>query len=140
MRGLVRQSKTALQLRKVALDIVGPLNQKDYAGELRALQQFVRDQIRYVRDIRGVETVAAPEYTLHSRQGDCDDQSVLLATLLESIGHPTRFVAVGYTPGEYAHVLVDSRLGAGWIPAETTEPVDVGWYPPNMASRLVIHN
>jgi len=140
MRGLVRSYKKSVPLRMTALDIVQSLNQKDYAGELRALQQFVRDQIRYVRDIRGIETVSTPDQTLITRQGDCDDKSVLLATLLEAIGHPTRFVAVGYAPGEYAHVLVESRLGNGWIPAETTEPVDVGWYPPGMESRLVIHN
>jgi len=140
MRGLVRSYKKSVPLRMTALDIVQSLNQKDYAGELRALQQFVRDQIRYVRDIRGIETVSTPDQTLITRQGDCDDKSVLLATLLEAIGHPTRFVAVGYAPGEYAHVLVESRLGGGWIPAETTEPVDVGWYPPGMESRLVIHN
>lgn len=92
MRGLVRNYKKSVPLRLTALDIVQSLNQKDYAGELRALQQFVRDQIRYVRDIRGIETVSTPDQTLITRQGDCDDKSVLLATLLESIGHPTRFV------------------------------------------------
>lgn len=140
MRGLVRDYKKSLPIRTTALDIVRGLNQKDYAGELRAIHRFVRDNIRYVRDIKGVETVSAPDYTLQIGQGDCDDKSVLLAALLESIGHPTRFVAVGYAPNEYAHVLVESRIGAGWLPAETTEPVDVGWYPENMASRLVIHN
>ncbi len=55
----------------------------------KKLHRFVRDNIRYIKDIRDVETVAYPDITLQQGQGDCDDKSVLLASLLESIGHPT---------------------------------------------------
>lgn len=140
MRHLVRQYKTALPIRMLALDLVAGLGQKDYAGELYALHRYVRDNIRYVRDVRGVETLATPLVTMQTGQGDCDDKSVLLAALLESLSHPTRFVAVGSAPDEYNHVFVESRLGPHWISAETTEPVDIGWQPERVASRLIINN
>ncbi len=104
------------------------------------LHRFVRDRIRYVRDVRGVETLHTPLALLQLGQGDCDDKATLLACLLESIGHKTRFAAVGFEPGRLSHVLTEARIGARWCPMETTEPVDMGWYPPGVKSRMVIHN
>ncbi len=140
MRFLVRKCKTDLALRGLALEIVKGVAQRDYAAEIRKVHAFVRDRIRYVGDIRGVETLHTPRQILTQGQGDCDDKSLLLATLLESINHPTRFVAVGYGPG-VTHVLVETRVGNGkWIPLETTEQVAAGWYPDRIRSRVVVHN
>jgi len=100
----------------------------------------VRDNVRYVRDVRGVETVHTPVKILEQGQGDCDDKSLILATLLETIGHPTRFVAVGPAPGIYSHVFVETKLGNKWIPLETTENVKPGWRPKNTVSQMVIYN
>lgn len=139
MRLLVRQGKKALSVRMTALSVVQMQGQKDWVGEVRALHNFVRDQIRYVRDIRGVETLHTAEKLLEIRQGDCDDKSVLLASLLESIGHPTRFVAISLIPGKFCHVFVETKIRAAWIPMDTTEPVDIGWAP-KFSEKLVIHN
>lgn len=92
--------------------------------------------MQYVRDTRGVEVLHTPEWLLKQRAGDCDDKSVLLASLLEAIGFQTRFVAVGPAPGIFAHVYVEVRIGNEWVPAETTEPVPMGWEPPNVAARM----
>ncbi len=140
MRSMVRQGKQNIALRKKALDLTRGLDQKDWLGEVKRLHRFVRDNIRYIRDIQGIETVATPETTLELGQGDCDDKSVLLATLLATIGHPTRFVAVGFRPRHYAHVYVETKIGNKWIPLETTEPVEVGWSPKGVMSRMQIFN
>lgn len=140
MRQLTREGKKHYPLRELALSLVKFNGQKDWHGEIRNLHQFVRDKIRYVKDIRGIETVAQPQVTLELEQGDCDDKSVLLATLLEAIGHPTRFVAIGFKPGNYSHVLVETKVGDKWIPLETTEPVSVGWYPKGIVSRMEVFN
>ena len=139
---LARASRMDYTIRNQALHLVQELGQKHYIGEVRSIQEFVRDRIRYVRDINGVETLATPVNTLKMAQGDCDDKSLLTAALLESIGHRTRFVAVGNSPGDYSHVLVETLVYmpggvSRWIPVETTEPVPLGWYPPGMKSRLV---
>jgi transglutaminase-like putative cysteine protease len=140
MRDVTKAGKTSLVIRNLALSLISGLSQKDWFNELKVLHAFVRDQIRYVKDIRGVETVQTPEVTLSLRAGDCDDKSVLLAALLESIGHPTAFVAIGFKPDDFVHVFVESRIGTKWIPLETTEPVNVGWYPKGVVSRLVVYN
>jgi len=141
MQDLVARFKRNGQVRQTALDLVGALRPKDWAAEVRALFAFVRDHVRYTRDVRGIETLQTPQATLEIEQGDCDDKSTLLASLLESIGHPTRFVAIGYgKPGEFQHVYVESRIGARWLPLDATMEVEAGWQPRAPLSRLVAHN
>lgn len=139
MRQFVKAGKEDYRLRQLALSLVGPLPAKDWWSEIQTLHAFVRDRIRYVRDIKGIETLATPDETLRIGQGDCDDKSVLLATLLETLGHPARFVAVALQPGQYSHVLVETKLGKNWIPLETTENVPAGWYPAGVRARMVEH-
>jgi transglutaminase-like putative cysteine protease len=129
MRELVRKHRTTLAIREFAAKLVQHLPQKDWSGQVRALHEFVRDGVRYVKDVAGVETVQAPLYTLAMRYGDCDDKSTLLAALLASIGHPVRFLAIGAAPGRFSHVLVETLIGTRWIPLETTAPVMPGWAP-----------
>lgn len=142
MSGLVKAGKTDMGVRGVALGLTGGLMQKDCWGEAEALHAFVRDNIRYVMDVTEVETVQSPIATLTARAGDCDDKSTLLCALLESIGHPTRFVAVGRERNEYCHVYCEVCLSGDWIPLETTEPVEMGWEPPPevVMARLVVEN
>lgn len=140
MRRLTRQYKKSPVVRQLALAIVDGTLQKNYPAEIHKIHSFVRDRIRYVKDINGVETLQSPVKTLEIKQGDCDDKATLLAALLESIGHPTRFVALGFRPNSFNHVLLETRLGRQWISLETTEPVEMGWYPPNVMNRMVRDN
>lgn len=132
-----QRSKLNFEIRDTALRLVGALPQKAYLSEVKVIHRYVRDEIRYVKDIEGVETLATPIETIRMGQGDCDDKALLAAALLISIGHPVRFVAVGRQPGEFEHVLIETLIANKWIPVETTENVPVGWYPPSMTQRIV---
>jgi hypothetical protein len=135
---LVRKGKTSMPVRYRALDLTKHLQQKDFTGEVAALHNYVRDEIRYVKDIDGVETLHDSEHILTQKAGDCDDKSILLASLLQSIGHPARLVAVALKPHQYCHVFVETLIGRKWIPLETTEPVEMGWeYPHKFTQRMV---
>lgn len=143
MRRFVQQYKRVHTIREEALSLINGVRQKDWMGEIAAIFEFVRDHIRYVRDIHGVETVQTPLVTLELATGDCDDKSTLLAVLLETIGHPTRFVAAGYkTPGKFQHVYVETRVGDKWFPLDATlidKPMgSVAPVPP--VARMVVHN
>lgn len=140
MRSLVRTGKKTMPVRQRALAIVRGLPQKDYRRELERVHAYVRDHIRYVKDVNGVETLQSPEQTLYMGQGDCDDKSILAASLLEAIGFSTRFRAIGFRPKCFSHVLVEAKLDGKWIPVETTEPVALGWQPLGAVCQLVRHN
>ena len=129
MARLARLGKRMFAVHRAALARTRQCNQKDYACEAAALHQFVRDSIRYVQDPIDVERIQSPDKTLELAAGDCDDKAILLASLLESIGHPTRFIAIGFEPGVFSHVYVETKIGDVWTAAETTEPVEFGWEP-----------
>lgn len=137
---MVRQYKKSLPIYLRARDIVQNVLGKDFVGELRMVQGWVRENIRYTRDIRGVESIQTPIKTLEIMQGDCDDQSVLVASLLESMGHKTRFVAMGFAPGKFSHVFTQARVGPSWLSVETTENVGIGWKPPRIVNKMIVHN
>ena len=145
MSDLVRRYKRDIQIRELALSLISDLpGHKNWVGQIKRLHAYVRDCIQYVRDVNGVETIATPIKTIEYGQGDCDDQAVLLASLLESIGHPTRFVAIKQSPmGPFVHVYTETKIGMGkggkWIPLETTENMEAG-APMRFAGRMVQHN
>lgn len=138
MRDMANRYKTDMQVRGVALDLVRGLAPRDWVGEVKALFEYVRDSIRYVRDIAGVETLQTPPTTIELEAGDCDDKSTLLASLLASIGHESRFVAVGYrTLGAFQHVYVEALLNGKWVPLDATVPREFGWSPRPPLTRMV---
>ena len=140
MQRLVKKYKTDPIIRTLALDLVADLPQKDFKGEIIRIFDFVKNRIRYVKDIHEVETVQNPVATLRLGQGDCDDKDVLLATLLESIGHPTQFEAVGEVTNDLTHVIVNVYLNGSWFALDPTEPVNAGWYPEGIANNFIVTN
>lgn len=136
MRVMTLNGRKHPMVRLTAQSLVADLASKDTGAEIQTVHAFVRDRVRYVRDIRDVETVQAPEVTLELGSGDCDDKSVLTAALLEAIGHRTGFMAVGFRPGELVHVMPEVQVGPHWVPLEVTEPVRPGWIPPGVVERL----
>jgi len=118
--------------------IVSAVPNKQYAAEARAIQEWVRGNIRYTRDINGVETLQVPEKTLEYKQGDCDDHAVLVAALLESIGHPARFRAIA-TGRNFSHVFTETKIGPRWLSVETTEWWDMGYLPRNISKSMYEH-
>ena len=137
MAKVVQQAKKNIVNRELSLSIVENLPPKCWSCEAKAIQQYVMNTIRYVRDIEGIETVATPEKTLEYGQGDCDDMVVLAATLLQCIGHPVRFIAVGFNNKALSHVLLETLIGNKWLPMELTAPLPFGEYPRNITSKKI---
>lgn len=130
MRELSRWGSQQSEIRNKARELTQDLAQKDFEGEARVLFEYVRDHIRYLRDIEGVETLHDPVTLLKIGAGDCDDKAILLASLLMSIGAKVRFIAVAYAPEVYSHVWLQVFAPRGgqfvWVDLETTEPLPFG--------------
>lgn len=137
MSEIATRYKVDPAMRELALTLVRNVPEKDFTAEVEAIHSFVRSHVRYVADVDGVETLQTPDVTLRVEQGDCDDQSILVATLLLASGHPARFKVVGFAPGELSHVFVETLIGRQWVSVETTEPVAVGWQPANVRNVMI---
>lgn len=101
--------------RKLALKIVNDYGvpSHHFVDEALAIGDFVKNHVRYVRDPEDIEYLADPidlikQMQKGTAQGDCDDMSLLVATLLLSIGHQPFYRAVRYesASGNYNHIYV----------------------------------
>lgn len=142
MRRIVKRYRTDPGIISLAHDIVREVPGKAYSAEAAAIQTWVRNNIRYTQDVYDVETLYTPDVLLVNRMGDCDDQSVLVATLLNAIGHEARFIAVSFAPDVFSHVLTETKIGDRWHPLETTESCSFGqypWVPGEVLSKMIEH-
>src|SRR6185369_8708033 len=73
------------QVRRLAEELTkGKTKRED---KLKAIFEFVADDIRYVNFVSGEWWLPnRPQELLARRQGDCDDKAMLMITLLRSIG------------------------------------------------------
>jgi transglutaminase-like putative cysteine protease len=138
MRRIAREARRDFFIRRKAEQIIAHIPGKDWVGEARAIHAFVRDEIIYRLDPNETEMIRTPAKVLEAGIGDCDDKATLAAALLEAAGHPARFVAVGFAPGELTHVYVETRIGDRWFAVETTELVDFGWSVPGVMDRETV--
>lgn len=141
MRDMVHAALTdpAQEIRLQALSITASCRERDWYGEVATLQEWVRDNIKFVRDPEQFELVQTPQKTLEIGAGDCDDKSTLLAALLCALGHPAQFVAIGFEGAPHSHVLVRTKVGDTWLPCETIlRGVTVGWWPQGVTSSYIL--
>lgn len=99
---------------------------------VESLFLFARDQIRYVPDPPNLEKVSQFNQTQQTRQGDCDDKVVWLATALCCLGYSVRFVVQSYDGGTWDHVFLEfwSWSPWGWISADPTADGHTGLIAP----------
>ena len=128
-------------VRQKAIEIfrVAGVAPKDRFGEIRALFEWVRRNIRYTRDIFRVELLHTARRMLELRAGDCDDMTILLGSMLMSTGHPVRMVLAGFRPDKphfYSHIYPEVNLGGNWIGLDATMEKPMGWVPPAIWKRV----
>lgn len=70
----------------------------------KALFYFVQQNFNYLNDPLAFEYFKTPQESLATDSGDCDDASILLSSLLQSVGFQTRFV---FVPG---HVYIQAKI------------------------------
>lgn len=142
MSRIVKAYKANPQIRELALRLTANLPPKNWRAEVNAIFQFVRDGIRYVKDIQGIETLHTPVQLLRLGAGDCDDKSILAASLLASIGHPTRFIACGFVgDGSFSHVFAQTKIAGKWVTLECTmSEWPLGKTPKGIKNIMKQHN
>ncbi len=66
------------------------------------IYDWIKENIRYVSDPRGIEYIAPPRETIIAGGGDCDDIAILSASLIEAIGGSSRIVLIYKKGGGHA--------------------------------------
>jgi len=119
MRRLIDQGKKDPTVHETAAHIIRSVNVPAFhwAGEVRAIYNWVLQNIRFTRDVYGKETLHAAPEILRLGIGDCDDFTILLCSLLGTIGHKTRIVTIAKPEDErhFSHVFPQVYLEGGWV-------------------------
>ena len=137
-------------LRELAVDLVRQFEAGDFK-QARKIFEFVRDNIQYVYDPMGFEEIQSPDTTLKLRAGDCEDQAILLSSLLSAVGFESAMIfadtdndgvpdhvysavyipeAPDYTKPFKRQQLVDGKNLHDWIPLDpASQDSDFGVIP-----------
>jgi hypothetical protein len=131
---LIRDGSSDFYVRQKAIDILlaRGVPAKDYIGEIDALFRWVQRHVRYTKDPFRVEVLHSPRRMLELRAGDCDDMTILLGSLVKSVGHPVRIVLTGPNaerPDLFSHIYLEAQHQGDWIPLDATMPFGMGWSP-----------
>ncbi|MEU7577028.1 transglutaminase-like domain-containing protein [Streptomyces sp. NPDC041068] len=142
MRSLILQGGKDMTVRRRAVGLLKErgVRPKDYLGEIRALFEWVRRTVRYTRDPHRVELLHSARRMLQLRAGDCDDMTILIGALLQSVGHQVRIVLVGPDadrPGLFTHVYPEAEYRGRWIALDATMPHPMGWAPDSPVKKVV---
>src|SRR5215471_15054758 len=138
---LVREGAKDFYVRQKAIEIFRAyqIRPKDRFGEVCALFDWVRRNIRYTRDIFQVELLHTARRMLDLKAGDCDDMTILLGAMLMSTGHPVRLALVGFRPDRphsYSHIYPEVNVRGRWIAIDATAQHPIGWAPPALWTRV----
>jgi len=133
IKQLVDEGLTDPRVRRVATEILrnSSAPAHDDVAEVRAIYQWVLANIRFTKDMVGKETLQPAWAILETGAGDCDCiNSILLPSLLGSVGYPTRLVTIAADPDDpeldshiYIEALVQDIWGnPAWIPLDAARP------------------
>jgi transglutaminase-like putative cysteine protease len=125
IKQLALRDSRSPEIRLLAQELTHDFPSYDSRSEVEALHRFVRDSIRYTRDVLGAETVQSPRLTLRVGSGDCDDKAGLLGSLLLAVGHRVRYVLARTDPmhaDKFTHIYVETPVGSSWMALETIVP------------------
>lgn len=128
------------QMRKLALGITKHCPERDGLCEARAVYDYVKKRVRYTGDVapvkmgrngpvEGVDLFQSGKRTLEFGGGDCDDNSILNATLLAHNGIMPRLrVTASKRNGDDEHIYAGAMLPkekpTKFVALDTTLPGD----------------
>lgn len=142
VNALIQAGAKDFYVRQKAIDILleRRVKPKDYLDEIKALFEWVQQNVRYTKDPFRVEVLHSAGRMLELRAGDCDDMTTLLGAMLEAIGHPVRLVLVGPDPLRpllFSHIYLEAYYKGRWIPLDATMPYPMGWAPIGLVKKVI---
>lgn len=116
---------------------------RDDGCEIMKIWNFIVLNVRYVYDPLHTDTFCTAKVTLEAGGGDCDDLTIVFASLLEAIGFHVRcrVISVPDDPANWVHIYPMVGVGkddpAQWAPLDVTV---AGYQPgqewPDIAKHL----
>jgi len=133
IQDLVHKSVQDPQMRKLALQITAQCQERDKACEAKAIYRAVKGRVRYTGDIgpikhpgggvEGIDLYQSARRTWEFGGGDCDDNSILNATLLALNGlTPVLRVVRAKGDPDWSHIYAGFTDTGRFVALDTTLP------------------
>lgn len=141
MRKLVDNALNDSTFVRKAVDIVRPVAAFNEEAEVQAIFNWVRANIRFVKDPYTKEKLIPPQELLKIRSADCDCQSMLTAALAMAVGYAARWITLStqaQSPDEFTHIFTEVEVPSGsnvWVPIDTARADSVFGVEPPMYYR-----
>lgn len=139
---MIQKGRWHPEVRKRALQIVSRkcgnrwcVPEKNWDAEAKAVFDYTRANVRYARDSYGRDQFQHPRRTLQWGGGDCDDYTILLGSLLQSIGYPVKCRVI-QTDGhkDYNHIYLvvglPPQAPSRWVALDGSMDRPAGWEAP----------
>jgi len=112
-------------LRRIGLLTTQHCPPRNEACELNAIFEFVARNVRYTGDIAFKDTFQSALRTLQFGGGDCDDHSILTATLAMENGYQAKFRITSNTGATWDHIycmvgMASKHKPTRWVALDTT--------------------
>ena len=124
-------------LRQLAIEIVRGTPARDDYAQACAVFHYVKQHIEFRGEYD--EWLQTPLVTAQLGAGDCDDQSMLVAALLMSLGIRSTFITVATGPDrQFSHVYSAAfiRDKNNWLPLDTTVDRSFPGWQPERVTRI----
>lgn len=124
-------------LRQMAIEVVRGTPARDDYAQACAVFHYVKKHIEFRGEYD--EWLQTPLVTAQLGAGDCDDQSMLVAALLMSLGIRSTFITVATGPDrQFSHVYAAAfiRDKNNWLPLDTTVDRSFPGWQPERVTRI----
>ncbi|SRR6266478_6052923 len=121
MRRLIQSGKQDPQIHELAASMVRRVAPYDGSSsvaisEARAIFDSALRNLRFTRDVHGNETLHAARDIVRLGIADCDDFTILICSLLKTVGADCRIITIATDPGgEFCHVYPEVEINGRWI-------------------------
>lgn len=122
-------------VREIAAGIVKSIPPRQWEQTADSCFEYTRNNVRYTLDPYEVELFQTAKRSLQLGIGDCDDQTILLGSLLACVGFPVRLRVIGMKGSDqFQHIYLLAGLPptnpAKWKPLDPSRPERAGWELP----------
>ena len=125
MRPLIDQGIKDQNINRFAIQLVWNTPEFSEIPKAQAIFNWMQQNLRFITDMQGKETLRTPQETLAVRAGDCDCFTILAVTLCGTIGLPGRAVTISTDPSDpnsYSHVYPEVFADGQWIAMDRGRP------------------
>lgn len=141
----IEQGKADPVIRKILGAILQDVPERDYQGELQAIFNWVKKNLRYTHDPHRLELFQKPRRAIELKLVDCDDMAIIIGSMVQSIGYPLRLRVIGVSSNQPEHIYALAGVPPTennediqeWVAMDTTVDQPMGWeYPHNQLKFL----